>query len=118
MHLKTEFTVDMKVTNFPQLGSVMLNLLHPTSAVCGMPLEPSLEFLQQHEGYDREFYSGYLGPVNVDNNIYLYVNLRCLQLLKGQALVYAGAGVTIDSTPETEWEETEMKLNTLLKVIL
>lgn len=118
MHLKTEFTVDMKATNFPQLGSVMLNLLHPTSAVCGMPLEPSLEFLQQHEGYDREFYSGYLGPVNVDNNIYLFVNLRCMQLLKGQALVYAGAGVTSDSVPETEWEETEMKLNTLLKVIL
>jgi isochorismate synthase len=118
MHLKTEFEVDMKATNFPQLGSVMLNLLHPTSAVCGMPLEPSLEFLQQHEGYDREFYSGYLGPVNVDNNIFLFVNLRCMQLLEGQALVYAGAGVTSDSTPETEWEETEMKLNTLLKVIL
>jgi|APTNR8051073442_1049403.scaffolds.fasta_scaffold00066_26 isochorismate synthase len=118
MHLKTEFAVDMKATNFPQLGSVMLNLLHPTSAVCGMPLEPSLEFLQQHEGYDREFYSGYLGPVNVDNNIHLFVNLRCMQLLKEQAIVYAGAGVTSDSVPETEWEETEMKLNTLLKVIL
>lgn len=118
MHLKTEFAVDMKATNFPQLGSVMLNLLHPTSAVCGMPLEPSLEFLQQHEGYDREFYSGYLGPVNVDNNIHLFVNLRCMQLLEKQAIVYAGAGVTSDSVPETEWEETEMKLNTLLKVIL
>jgi isochorismate synthase len=118
MHLKTEFAVDMKATNFPQLGSVMLNLLHPTSAVCGMPLEPSLEFLQQHEGYDREFYSGYLGPVNVDNNIHLFVNLRCMQLLEEQAIVYAGAGVTSDSVPETEWEETEMKLNTLLKVIL
>jgi isochorismate synthase len=118
MHLKTEFAVDMKVTNFPQLGSVMLNLLHPTSAVCGMPLEPSLEFLRQHEGYDREFYSGYLGPVNIDNNIYLFVNLRCMQLLDTHAIVYAGAGVTSDSTPEAEWEETEMKLNTLLKVIL
>jgi isochorismate synthase len=32
--------------------------------------------------------------------------------------LYAGAGVTIDSVPENEWEETEMKLNTLLNVIL
>jgi len=118
MHLKTEFSVDMKATNFPQLGSVMLNLLHPTSAVCGMPLEPSIQFLQQHEGYDREFYSGYLGPVNVNNTIHLYVNLRCMQVLENHAIVYAGAGVTIDSVPETEWQETEMKLNTLLKVIL
>lgn len=30
MHLKTDFTVDMNATNFPQLGSVMLKLLHPT----------------------------------------------------------------------------------------
>lgn len=118
MHLKTEFSVDMKATNFPQLGSVMLNLLHPTSAVCGMPLEPSLEFLQQHEGYDREFYSGYLGPVNMNDSINIFVNLRCMQLFEGQAIMYAGAGVTVDSVPEHEWEETEMKFNTLLNVIL
>ena len=118
MHLKTEFSVDMKATNFPQLGSVMLNLLHPTSAVCGMPLETSLEFLKQYEGYDREFYSGYLGPVNINDNINIFVNLRCMQVFEGQAIVYAGAGVTVDSVPEREWEETEMKLNTLLNVIL
>lgn len=118
MHLKTEFSVDMKATNFPQLGSVMLDLLHPTSAVCGMPLETSREFLLQEEGYDREFYSGYLGPVNLYNNIAIFVNLRCMQVLEKQALVYAGAGVTADSVPEHEWDETEMKLNTLLNVIL
>lgn len=118
MHLKTEFSVDMKAINFPQLGSIMLNLLHPTSAVCGMPLEVSIEFLQQHEGYDREFYSGYLGPVNMDNNINIFVNLRCMQLFDRHAITYAGAGITIDSVPEHEWEETEMKLNTLLNVIL
>lgn len=118
LHLKTEFSVDMKATSFPQLGSVMLNLLHPTSAVCGMPLEPSLAFLNQHEGYDREFYSGYIGPVNINSSSYLFVNLRCMQLLEKQAIVYAGAGVTIDSVPESEWNETEMKLNTLLNVIL
>lgn len=118
MHLKTEFSVDLKATNFPQLGSVMLNLLHPTSAVCGMPLEPSLEFLLKEEGYDREFYSGYLGPVNMHNNIHIFVNLRCMQVFEKHAQVYAGAGVTIDSIAEHEWDETEMKLNTLLNVIL
>lgn len=117
MHLKTTYAVDMKETNFPQLGSVMLQLIHPTSAVCGMPLEESLTFLKENEGYDREFYAGYLGPVNINNNICLYVNLRCMQLLGSQAILYAGAGVTADSVPESEWEETEIKLNTLLKVI-
>ncbi|HLF36267.1 MAG TPA: chorismate-binding protein, partial [Cyclobacteriaceae bacterium] len=36
-HLKSLYTVNMIETGFPQLGSVMLKLLHPTSAVCGMP---------------------------------------------------------------------------------
>ena len=117
MHLKTTFEVDLKETNFPQLGSVMLQLIHPTSAVCGMPLEESIGFLKANEGYDREFYSGYLGPVNINNNICLFVNLRCMQLAGDQAILYAGAGVTADSIPESEWEETEIKLNTLLKVI-
>ena len=118
MHLRSEFTVDMKAQNFPQLGSVMLDLLHPTSAVCGMPLEPALRFLQQHEHYDRGFYAGYLGPVNIKDNIGLFVNLRCMQLTGNQGILYAGAGVTIDSIPEKEWAETEIKFNTLLNVIL
>jgi isochorismate synthase len=113
MHLRSDFTVDLRQTNFPQLGSVMLRLLHPTSAVCGMELGPAREFLREHEGYDRAFYTGYLGPVNVADNTDIYVNLRCMQLRDGYALMYAGAGVTADSVPEREWEETEMKFNTL-----
>jgi isochorismate synthase len=119
LHLKTEFSVDMNETNFPQLGTVMLQLLHPTSAVCGMPLEPSLRFLQQNENLDRRLYAGYLGPVNIQSDTQLFVNLRCMELLAGNgAVLYAGAGVTIDSTPALEWEETVMKMNTLHRVIL
>lgn len=117
MHLKSDFTVDMLATNFPQLGSVMLQLLHPTSAVCGVPLDTSLEFIRKLEGYDRQLYTGYLGPVNFNNRIDIFVNLRCLQLLPQKAILYAGAGITQDSIPEKEWEETELKLNTLLKVV-
>jgi isochorismate synthase len=117
IHLKTDFMVDMKATGFPQLGTIMLQLLHPTSAVCGMPLDPTLKFLRSHEGYDRSFYSGFLGPVNVNNNINIFVNLRCMQLGNKQAILYAGAGVTVDSIPEEEYEETEMKFNTLRNVI-
>ncbi len=117
LHLKTDFRVDMTATNFPLLGSTMLQLLHPTSAVCGMPLAPSLEFLKEHEGYNRQFYSGYLGPVNVDLESHIYVNIRCMQLFENEAILYAGAGVMADSDPEKEWSETEMKLNTLLRII-
>lgn len=118
LHLRTDLTVDMKATNFPELASVMLRLLHPTSAVCGMPKEPALTFLQQQEGYDREYFSGFQGPVNIaPDELHIFVNLRCMQLLGSQAALYSGAGVTIDSDPIREWKETEAKMNTLLKVI-
>jgi isochorismate synthase len=107
----------MQATNFPQLGSVMLKLLHPTSAVCGMPLENSLAFLKKNEGYNREFYSGYLGPVNIKKESHIYVNLRCMQIFKDAVRLYAGAGVTTDSIAETEWTETEMKMATLQTII-
>lgn len=117
IHLKTDYEVDMMATNFPQLGSVMLKLLHPTSAVCGMPLERAKEFLKEEEGYDRTYYSGYLGPVNFKNESSIFVNLRCMQVQKNQAWCYAGAGITLDSEPEQEWQETELKMNTLLRVL-
>ena len=40
-----------------------------------------------------------------------------MQVLEDSAILYAGAGVTLDSVPEQEWNETEMKFNTLLSVI-
>jgi isochorismate synthase len=117
MHLRTDYEVDMKEVNFPQLGSVMLKLLHPTSAVCGMPLEPALDFLQTNEGYDREFYAGFLGPVNFEGESKLFVNLRCIQLFEKSAWIYAGAGVTADSDPTKETEEVEMKIQTMNQII-
>lgn len=116
-HLQTDFEVDMEATNFPELGNVMLELLHPTSAVCGMPKEEALAFIKQHEQFDRKLYSGYLGPVNIENKTHLAVNLRCAEIHSDKAILYAGVGITEDSNPEKEWLETEMKLKTMGKVL-
>ncbi|MCF2492323.1 chorismate-binding protein [Dyadobacter chenhuakuii] len=116
-HLRTDFEVDTATLNFPELASVMLKLLHPTSAVCGVPKLPSLQFLTEIEGYDRSFYSGFIGPAQVGGDTNLFVNLRTVRFKDGKATFFAGAGITEDSVPEREWEETEMKCDTLLKVI-
>lgn len=116
-HLCTNFKVDTKATDFQDLGGVMLNLLHPTSAVCGMPKELALDLIDKIESHDRKFYTGYLGPVNINNEIALYVNLRCMELFKTKANLFAGAGVTAISDPQKEWNETELKFNTLLNII-
>lgn len=117
LHLRSDFKVNMAETNFPQLGSVMLSLLHPTSAVCGMPRAQAIQFLENHEGFDRSFFAGFIGPVNINQETSLYVNLRTASIQGDTAILYAGAGVTEDSDPEKEWEETELKCQIIGKFI-
>ncbi|GMQ27791.1 chorismate-binding protein [Algoriphagus confluentis] len=117
LHLRSDFRVDMKSTNFLNLGTVMLELLHPTSAVCGMPRKEAHDFLQSHEGFDRSFFAGFLGPVNIQEETSIYVNLRTANLQGVNAILFAGAGVTEDSDPELEWEETELKCNIIGKFL-
>lgn len=117
VHLKTDYNVELDQVDFPQLGSIMLELLHPTSAVCGMPKEPANDFILKNEGFDREYFSGFLGPVNLQNESNIFVNLRCMKLMHHHAKLFAGAGIISNSNPEKEWNETEIKMQTLLKVL-
>ena len=114
MHLKTDFTVDTVEIDYPHLGTTMLELLHPTSAVCGMPKDFAIETILAKENYNREIFSGFIGPVNINECSDIFVNIRCMQLSKDKAIVYAGAGITEDSIPQNEWQETEMKMKTIL----
>lgn len=122
MHLRTDIIIDTVAINFPQLATVMLDLLHPTSAVCGMPKSPATEFILNNEGYDRDFFSGFLGPVNIQSSegqveSHIFVNLRTMKIEENVATLYAGCGITADSNPEKEWNETEMKTQTLGRVL-
>lgn len=117
LHLRSDFRINMQETGFPELGSVMLGLLHPTSAVCGMPRTEAHDFLQEFEGFDRSFFSGFIGPVNIQGSTSIYVNLRTASLHDNEATLYAGAGVTEDSDPDKEWEETELKCQIIGKFI-
>jgi len=117
MHLRTDYIVDTKEVNFPQLGTVMLELLHPTSAVCGMPKTQALKVIVEQELHDREFYSGFLGPVNIQEESHIFVNLRTMKIQGNEATFFAGCGITEDSNPVKEWYETEMKVETLAKVL-
>jgi isochorismate synthase len=98
--------------------------LHPTPAVCGLPKKKAQDFIFQNEGYDRAYYSGFLGELNVDLATFktghsdLFVNLRCMKIKKNTAEIYVGCGITSDSNPEMEFTETVNKSMTMKKVIL
>jgi isochorismate synthase len=110
-HLKNEVKGILK-TDQPDMGK-LIRELHPTPAVAGLPKAGAIAFIEQHEGFDRSYYSGFLGPVSSDHSK-LFVNLRCMQTLHDTQYVYAGAGLTADSDPQKEWQETEEKTKVVL----
>ena len=117
VHLQTTFHVQLPPAEQRLLANRVLDELHPTSAVCGMPKHQALAFILAHEGYDRSFYSGFLGPIHIQGQSSLYVNLRCMQLSADRAHLYVGAGITADSDPAAEWRETALKAETMLAVL-
>lgn len=113
-HLRSEFTFE---TNDMSSIDEVLTQLHPTPAVCGYPKDKALDIICNNEGYDRAYYSGFVGCYNIDNNSDLYVNLRCMQIFEDKFRLYAGGGIMPQSTAQSEWQETEYKLQTILSIL-
>lgn len=112
-HLCNDFLV-----NVPDLRNAMalVNALHPTPALAGIPKESAIRHIQQIERHSRTFYGGYLGPFTTDRFDF-FVNLRSLSFSSNDYVLYIGGGLTIDSEPEKEWGETQQKAQTLLDVL-
>ncbi len=114
VHLKTDFHFQLK--NAEKLGD-LLQALHPTPAVCGLPKEEAFRFITENEGYERGYYSGFIGWLDPEEHTDLYVNLRCMKLTTGEATLYAGGGILASSEAEAEWEETKEKMKTMMKIM-
>lgn len=113
IHIKTDITGQLQ----GNLAEVIATL-HPTPAVCGLPKQGAMDFILANEGYNRRYYSGYLGELDHDaSEADLFVNLRCMELNEGCATLYIGCGITRDSDPEKEFMETVNKSMTIRKVL-
>jgi isochorismate synthase len=114
-HLKSDITgLVSEMTNF----NYLINQLHPTPAVCGQPLDKAKEFIENNEGFNRYFYTGFLGELNIDDRSEFYVNLRCLQVVREGVKFFMGGGITAKSDPEAEWNETTAKSAVLKDIVL
>ncbi len=114
LHLKSEVSGELN-TSFDLKN--IIKILHPTPAVCGLPKENSKKFILENENYERGFYTGFLGELNIDNKSDLFVNLRCMQIVENFAYIYIGCGITNDSNPEKEFIETVNKSFTMRQVL-
>lgn len=113
-HLKSYISVD--IPNDFNIKSIV-DKLHPTPAVCGLPKQESFSYIIDNEGYSREFYTGYISVKNEESTRF-YVNLRSTQVFQNQLFLYVGGGITADSIAEKEWEETELKSEIILNSLV
>ncbi|WP_445431451.1 chorismate-binding protein [Chryseobacterium indoltheticum] len=109
-HLKTDFKIKI---NPEDLDSIIKEL-HPTPAVCGIPKDFCREIIEKVEKFPRELYAGYI-KIETKDYIQYFVNLRCARLYKNSVHLFVGGGITAQSNPEKEWQETELKSEAVLK---
>jgi len=116
VHLKTTFQFEMPTNMEIGLGT-LIDCLHPTPATCGFPKENAMQLIRQHECHDRSYYCGFVGSLREGKTTRLYVNVRCMCIKPTSLMLYAGGGIMADSSCDSEWEETESKLQTLLSLL-
>lgn len=113
-HLYTTIESPSSMTHRQNLK--LIDQLHPTPAVCGFPKGTAQEFINDNEDFEREWYAGYLGIIG-SLRTETYVNLRCARLYQDTAILYAGAGITKDSVPLDELNETEAKFQVVSRFL-
>lgn len=115
VHLKTTFSINSNCLK-NRLG-IFIKGLHPTPAVCGLPKADAYHLIEKAETHKRKLYTGFLGPWNLEKESKLFVNLRCAEFTDNKIFAYVGGGLTKDSVPRDEWNETINKSQTLLSVV-
>jgi len=110
-HLATRVTARLDDPD----GSVLelVDLLHPTAAVGGVPADAALARIRQVEGNLRGRYAGPVGWVDANGDGEWGIALRCALLSGNRARLFAGAGIVSGSLPEAELEETRLKFRAM-----
>lgn len=95
----------------PGLGLLdLVERLHPTPAVGGLPAGRALELIRSVEPFDRGWYSGAVLWLGVDGGGEAVVAIRSALITGADALLWAGCGIVGGSDPEREYDESCLKM--------
>ena len=89
--------------------------LHPTPAVGGFPREEALATIRRVEQLDRGWYAGPLGWIGAGGHGEFAVALRSGLITEQEAMLFAGCGIVGDSDPQSEYAESCLKLQVMLR---
>ena len=109
-HLRTE--IQGRLANNATIFE-LVKQLHPTPAVGGLPRESALAWLDNHEQLDRGWYAGPIGWLSPKGEGEFVVAIRSVLMTGHMASAFAGCGLVLNSNPEDEWEESQVKLQTV-----
>ena len=112
-HLATQ--IDGEVQDTRENALSLACLLHPTPALSGFPHQQAQQLIQQLEPFDRQLFGGIVGWCDDAGNGEWVVTIRCGTVHDSRVRLFAGAGIVADSQPESEWRETGVKLDTMLR---
>lgn len=112
-HLYTGIEARLKEKS--SIFDLMISLF-PTPAVCGYPKEKAHNFINELEDYKRGLYSGLIGWINANIDADFIVAIRSALILNNELYLFAGSGLVADSNPQKEFEETSLKMNTILSL--
>jgi menaquinone-specific isochorismate synthase len=112
-HLETEIRASVPDHHVLEV----VEALHPTPAVCGVPRDEALTFLSEEEPFDRGWYAGPVGWFDEAGEGVFVPALRTAVVSEGRWRLFAGAGIVAGSDPASEWEETGMKFEPVLRAL-
>lgn len=113
-HLHTPICADLPDHISPL---ALVEALHPTPAVAGVPATMACDFIRQGEACDRGLYAAPLGWVDPHGNSEFIVGIRSALIQGNRARLYAGAGIVAESDPEKELAEIQLKLQALAEAL-
>jgi menaquinone-specific isochorismate synthase len=91
----------------------IVEALHPTPAVAGVPTREACDQILRFEDFDRGLYAAPVGWVGANGDSEFIVGIRSALVAKTQVRLYAGAGIVAGSDPNREWAEIKLKLRAL-----
>ncbi|WP_380678426.1 isochorismate synthase [Salinigranum sp. GCM10025319] len=92
----------------------LVEALHPTPAVGGLPPERALATIRETEPFDRGWYAAPVGWIDAAGYGSFAVALRSAVATDRQVTLFAGVGIVADSDPDREWDEVQLKYRPIL----
>lgn len=89
----------------------------PGGSMTGAPKIRAMQIIAELEEGNRGLYSGALGYIGADGVAELGMTIRTLVFEGGEVRIGVGGGITIDSEPNAELEETKLKAKALLRAL-